>query len=168
MYEKEGVKQEFTLENYPKDDSTWVFVDQKTELISKGYVPPIHDFSITTSDFEDITYDVLDYEGYTLLYVMYDLEKSNKKFMGVLNELYERSQEVGWQVYALTGSEESIVEWFVGETGAGYPICGTDPITLKTIVRANPGVVLIKDGVIVDKWNARDIKVEKVFEKYNN
>ncbi len=168
VYEKEGVKQEFTLENYPKDDSTWVFVDQKTELISKGYVPPIHDFSITTSDFEDITYDVLDYEGYTLLYVMYDLEKSNKKFMGVLNELYERSQEVGWQVYALTGSEESIVEWFVGETGAGYPICGTDPITLKTIVRANPGVVLIKDGVIVDKWNARDIKVEKVFEKYNN
>lgn len=163
IYEKDGVKQEFTLDNYPKNDSTWTFVDQNTVLISKGYVPPIHDFSITTSDFEDITYDVLDYEGYTFLVVMYDLEKANMKFAMKMNELYERTIEAGWQMYALTGSEESVVEWFIGETGASYPICGTDPITLKTIVRANPGVVLIKNGVIIDKWNARDIDINKVF-----
>lgn len=163
VYEKDGVEQEFTLENYPKDDSTWTFVDQKTELISKGYVPPIHDFSITTSDFEDITYDVLDYEGYTLLFIMYDLEKTNLQLAQTLNTLYDTCLEVGWQAYALTGSEESIIDWFVSETGASYPFCGTDPITLKTIVRANPGVVLIKNGVIVDKWHTRDIDINKIF-----
>lgn len=163
IYEKDGVTQEFSLDNYPKNDSSWVFVDQKTELISKGYVPPIHDFSITTRDYDDITYDVLDYEGYTLLFVMYDLEKANLRFTSTLNALYDRSLEMGWQVYALTGSEDFIVDNFIAATGANYPICGTDPITLKTIVRANPGVVLIKDGVIVDKWNGRDVTIDKVF-----
>ena len=123
IYEKDGVQQEFTLENYPKGDSTWTFVDQKSVLVKQGYVPPIHDFSITDANFDDITYDVLDYEGYTILAVMYDLQKTNMR----------------------------------------QPFCGTDPITLKTIIRANPGIVLLKDGVVVGKWNMRDVKEKKIF-----
>ena len=50
IYEKDGVQKEFTLENYPSDDSSWKFIDQKSVLIKKGYQPPIHDFSITTTE----------------------------------------------------------------------------------------------------------------------
>ena len=55
IYEKEGVRQEFTMEDYPWDDSTWVFVEQKSQLVRKGYVPPIHDFTMENADGEDIT-----------------------------------------------------------------------------------------------------------------
>lgn len=163
IYEKDGHQQEFTLENYPKDDSTWTFVDQKSVLVKQGYVPPIHDFSITDANFDDITYDVLDYEGYTILAIMYDLEKTNIKQAQRLNKLYTDAQQKGYMFYALTGSETTIVDEFVEQTGAEYPFCGTDPITLKTIVRANPGIVLLKDGVIVGKWNMRDVKNDKIF-----
>lgn len=163
IYEKDGLQQEFTLENYPKDDSTWTFVDQKSVLVKQGYVPPIHDFSITDANFDDITYDVLDYEGYTILAVMYDLQKTNMRQAEKLNALYQTAKEKGYMFYALTGSESTLVEDFVGKTGAEYPFCGTDPITLKTIIRANPGIVLLKDGVIVGKWNMRDVKEKKIF-----
>lgn len=163
IYEKDGLQQEFTLENYPKDDSTWTFVDQKSVLVKQGYVPPIHDFSITDANFDDITYDVLDYEGYTILAVMYDLQKTNMRQAEKLNALYQTAKEKGYMFYALTGSESTLVEDFVGKTGAKYPFCGTDPITLKTIIRANPGIVLLKDGVIVGKWNMRDVKEKKIF-----
>ena len=78
VYEKDGVKQEFTLDNYPKNDTTWVFVEQKSTLIQKGYEPPIHNFSITDSYNNNITDDVLSYSGISHLAVMYDLKKSSE------------------------------------------------------------------------------------------
>ena len=69
IYEKEGIHKEFTLENYPADDSTWKFVDQKSKLIKKGFMPPIHDFSITTIDGEDLTDWILANPGYTMLMI---------------------------------------------------------------------------------------------------
>ena len=48
IYEKDGNQKEFTLNDYPADDTSWKFIDQKSVLISKGYVPPIHDFALMT------------------------------------------------------------------------------------------------------------------------
>ena len=67
ILQKDGRQQEFTIDNYP--DSTWTFVDSKTVQTKAGYVPPIHDFSITTADGDDITDQVLDDPGYTFLLV---------------------------------------------------------------------------------------------------
>ena len=50
IYEKEGNRKEFTLNNYPANDTTWKFIDQKSVLVKKGYKPPIHDFSITAHE----------------------------------------------------------------------------------------------------------------------
>ena len=59
IYEKDGRQQTFTLDNYPKGDTTWTFVDQRSRLVSKGYEPPVHDFEIITMDGDDITDEVL-------------------------------------------------------------------------------------------------------------
>ena len=157
IYAQDGVEREFTLEDYPKDDSTWVFVRQNTILVEQGYVPPIHDFSIITEDMEDITYEVLDEPGWTVLVVMYDLSKSNLKQVRKLNAFYEKSRRQGAAFYALTGSGEADIEAFRQRTGASYPFCFTDPTTLKTMIRANPGIVLLRKGVIVNKWNVRSL-----------
>ena len=61
IMEKDGARKEFTLDNYP--DSTWTFIDSKTIQTVKGYVPPIHDFTIAMDD-DDITSEVLEKEGY--------------------------------------------------------------------------------------------------------
>ncbi|MDD3320789.1 MAG: DoxX family protein [Paludibacter sp.] len=156
FYQKDGIQKEFTLENYPKGDSTWKFVDQKTVLISKGFKAPIHDFTILDPNYEDITGDVLENNGKTYLLIMYDLNESSEK--GAINaeKIYQESLLNGTKFMVLTASSDDDIENFKTKTKVTYPFCKTDPITLKTIVRANPGLVLIEAGTIIGKWNWRD------------
>ncbi|MCL2597032.1 MAG: DoxX family membrane protein [Paludibacter sp.] len=160
IYQKNGVQQEFTLENYPKNDSTWVFVEQKSTLISKGDVPKIHDFSITDPEHGDITDYILSNEGKTYLVIMYDLTKTSKRGTKKIEKLYQMAQQQGIPFYALSGSGEDEIENFRQKTSVTFPFCSTDPITLKTIIRANPGIVLIGNGTIIDKWAWRDFSLK--------
>lgn len=173
IYEKDGVQQEFTLENYPKGDSTWTFVDQKSVLVQKGYEAPIHDFEIINLLYDDITYDVLESEEPVTLVVMYDLKKTDRKQMDKVFRLYKECQN---KCYFLTGSGEEDIFEFAAETGFGdylesfvvdeeledwdfivqSTFCYTDPVTLKTIVRANPGVFVVQNGIIIDKYNLKN------------
>lgn len=156
VYAKDGVEQEFTLQNYPKNDSSWVFVRQNTKLLQKGYEPPIHDFTITNEDFEDITDDILYTEDTVTMVVMYDLKKTSRKQAAKLNRLYEDSQAAGRMFVAVTGSGTDEIEAFAEETQALYPFCTADGTMLKTVIRANPGVVVLSGGTVVEKYNLRD------------
>ena len=156
IYEKNGVSKEFTLENYPKGDSTWKFVDQKTVLVSKGYKAPIHDFSIVDANFNDITEQIIYNPGETYLLIMYDVNKASEEGAKRAEELYQKYKNTNTKFYALTASGDDEVRKFVAKTGVTYPFCKTDPITLKTIIRSNPGLMQIKNGVITGKWHWRD------------
>lgn len=153
VYEKDGVEERFTLENYPKGDSTWTFVRQESKLIQKGYEPPIHDFEVLNADYEDITWDILESEEPTILVVMYDLKKADKKQMAKLEALLGD----GDKGYILTGSgTDEIISFSLEHPTLSDCICTCDPVTLKTIVRANPGVIVVQNGVVIDKYNVRN------------
>ncbi len=156
IYEKDGIQKEFTLENYPKGDSTWKFVDQKTTLISEGYKAPIHNLTMVNDMGDDITEDVIYYPKYTYILIMYDLDKASIEGAIEAQKLYERYKNSSTKFYALTASGDDKVESFRELTGATFPFCKTDPITLKTMVRSNPGLMLIHNGVIEGKWSWRN------------
>ena len=162
IYEKDGVQQEFTLDNYPKDDSTWTFVDQRSKLIKKGYEapePPVHDFVLTLTEADgtvyDLTDEILEQDEVTLA-ILYKVEKASRKQADKLNRLYQASLESGMPFYAVTGSGEHEIDIWRQETGAEYPFLSCDGVTLKTIVRANPGIVVLQQGTVVDKYNLRN------------
>ena len=153
VYEKDGVEERFTLENYPKGDSTWTFVRQESKLIQKGYEPPIHDFEVLNADYEDLTWDILESEEPVILVVMYDLEKADKKQMAKVEALLGD----GDKGYILTGSgTDEIISFSLEYPTLSDCICTCDPVTLKTIVRANPGVIVVQNGVVIDKYNIRN------------
>lgn len=152
---QQGEEKVFELTNYPKD-STWTFVEQKSKLIKKGYEPPIHDFEIRTENFDDITDNVLTSEIPVHLVIMYDLKKSNQDLYPKIRTLFESSLQKHEPVFILTGSGEEEVELLKSQLELAIPICSCDPVTLKTIVRANPGVITIKNGTIIDKYNLRN------------
>lgn len=161
ILEKNGEKKEFTLDNYP--DSTWKFVDTRTILKEKGYEPRIHDFSMMElSTGEDITEDVLTDMGYTFLLVAPRIEEADDSNIDLINEIYDYSVEHGYRFYCLTSSPEEQIELWKDKTGAEYPFCQMDDITLKTIIRSNPGLMLIKNGTILNKWSDEDIPDEYV------
>jgi uncharacterized membrane protein YphA (DoxX/SURF4 family) len=158
IYAKNGSQKEFTLENYPKGDSTWKFVDQKTKLITSGYKAPIHDFTIVNAQFEDITEQVLYDNGYTYLLIIYDLNDASENGAKKAEKLYQQSLKTGAKFYALTSSTDADIVGFKQKNQVTYPFCKTDATALKTIIRANPGLILLKKGTIVGKWNWRDFE----------
>ena len=151
IMEKDGERREFTLDNYP--DSTWTFVDSKTVTVKEGYVPPIHDFSITAADGEDITDMVLGREGYTFLLISPDLDKADDQNFGDIDQIYEFCQDNSIPFYCLTASTEKSQQHWQNITGAEYPFCMTDATTLKTMIRSNPGLMLLEKGVVRGKWS---------------
>lgn len=151
VLEKNGERREFTLEDYP--DSTWTFIEARTILKEKGYEPSIHDFSMMNLDTgEDITDSVLSDKGYTFLLIAHRIEEANDSNIDLINEIYDYSVEHGYGFYALTSSPTDEIDVWRDKTGAEYPFCQMDDITLKTIIRSNPGLLLIRDGTVLNKW----------------
>ena len=152
IMEKDGVRKEFGLADYP--DSTWTFVDSKSVMTEEGYQPPIHDFSIERMDTgDDITEEVLSDTSYTFLLVAPLLERASDSNFGTIDQIYEYSLEHGYGFYCLTSSGASGISQWRDLTGAEYPFCQCDATTLKTIIRSNPGLLLLKDGQVMGKWS---------------
>ena len=167
IMEKNGERREFALEDYP--DSTWTYVDARTELIEKGYEPPIQDLSIVErSTGDDITQQVLTHKGYTFLLVSPHLEYADDSDFGDIDRIYEYAQDNGYPFYCLTASSDKGIEQWSNITGAEYPFCTTDATTLKTIIRSNPGLLLLRDGVVVRKWSHNDLPAADDFKGDGN
>ncbi len=157
-YEKDGVREDFTIDNYPANDSTWVFIEQQSTLVEKGYEPPIHDFDIIDENGAYITDDIINNTGVVHLLIMYDLDVALEKTIAKTIELYQNAEANNEIFYAITASNDDAIEAFKQKHQVDYPFCTADPITLKTIVRANPGLVTIQNGIIIAKKNIRNIK----------
>jgi uncharacterized membrane protein YphA (DoxX/SURF4 family) len=167
-----GKEQEFALKDIPYIDTiswqvdtlTWEYIGQDSKQIKKGYEPPIHDFIIESSDDGDITEEILADENFVFIFVMYDLSKTHESNMQEINELYNVLKEKNIRVFALTASLSDDIEQFSIDNGTEFPYYSCDGTALKTMIRANPGVVVLKKGNVIDKWNAADTKKE--FEEF--
>lgn len=152
LLRKNGETREFTLDNYP--DSTWEYIDTRTVQTKKGYEPPIHDFALTSCDTgEDITEQVLTKKGYTFLLVSPRLAVADDSNFGDIDQIYEYAEENGADFYCVTASANDEIERWRDLTGAEYQFCNADETTLKTMIRSNPGLMLLKDGTIIGKWS---------------
>lgn len=168
IMQKGEEQKEFGLEDYP--DSTWTFVDTKLVVKEKGYEPAIRDFSIVRQDDgEDITDEVLDDDNYTFLLIAHQLEEADDGSIDLINELYDYCLQYGYAFYALTSSsDEAILKW-QDSTGAEYPFCLTDNTTLRTMIRSNPGVILLKKGTVLNKWGVNELPDEyQLYDRLEN
>jgi uncharacterized membrane protein YphA (DoxX/SURF4 family) len=149
IYEKDGNRKEFSLNNYPANDTSWKFIDQKSVLIKKGYTPPIHDFSITGAEGDDKTQEVLSNPGYTLLMITKKLQEASSENLAAGFELgrFCLSNGIDFLILTSSGSEET------KSYDNGLKFCSADETTLKTMIRSNPGYILLKDGTIIGKWS---------------
>lgn len=113
------------------------------------------------SDGEDLTEQILTDEGYTFLLVAPHLEQADDSRLDEINQMYEYSLDNGYPFYCLTASGEKAIESWRDLTGAEYAFCQTDDITLKTMIRSNPGLLLLKDGKVIRKWSHNNLPEEE-------
>lgn len=156
LMQKDGEQRLFTVEDYP--DSTWTFIDTQTEQIGEAEEPEIDNLQIVTyPEGEDITEDILSREGYKFFLVAPYLEYADDGNMDAYEHLHEYAQHNGYPFYCLTASGKEGINRWADQTGAEYPFCHTDAVTLKTIVRSNPGLVLMNGSKVVAKWPCTDL-----------
>lgn len=171
IYEKDGEKKEFTEVDYPWQDSTWVFVDRINRLVKEGEKPTIKDFEINRlylnpnkteiEDQEDITQEVLEDESYTFLMIAYSLSKMNNAYISRFADINNYAIDNKYKFYCLTSStEDEIIKW-EDDNANNFNFCITDERTLKTIMRSNPGLMIIKNGVIINKLTGSDVPSEE-------
>jgi hypothetical protein len=161
IYEKNGIKKEFTLADYPANDTSWKFVDQKSVLIRNGYHPPIHDFSIMKLDGEDLTQRILSDTGYSVLMVSKKLSEAGMKNLSDGLEFGRFCVGNGISYYVLTASGTDEAKKYDN----GMNICTADETTLKTMIRANPGYILLRQGIIIGKWSKASLPGREWFIK---
>ncbi len=152
----DGKTSEFTIDNFP-EDSAWEFVDSKSVLISKGYETPIHDFSIAAPNGEDITETIKNAKGFTFLLISNNLPKADKNALKKANDYFRLSGVYGdLQFFAVTASLDADIQQNRDSLELDYDFGSADEIALKTMIRSNPGLLLIKDGTIIGKWHYND------------
>ncbi|MCY1719147.1 DoxX family protein [Prolixibacteraceae bacterium Z1-6] len=160
-----GEVQKFTEENYPWQDTTnWVYDNLESILVQKGYEPPIHDFTIETPEGDNISDFFIYDEQYVFMLVAYDLAKSETKSQENINTLAGWAMEQGLSFICLTSSLHDEAMAFAEVNSAPYEFFNCDEITLKTMIRSNPGLIVLKDGTIMGKWHYNDIPTPEEFE----
>ena len=152
-----GKSASFSIEDYPRDTMVWEFESSESKMVKKGYEPPIHDFAIMDVYGMDMVDEILNDKGYSLLMFSYDLSKAEES--GLLNARDWSQLEIlaeDFTFYAVTASPTDELESISSSLGLGYEFQAADEIMLKTIVRSNPGFLLLKNGAIIGKWGNRD------------
>ncbi len=158
VYEKNGLRKEFNTEDFPWRDTTWKWVETRQILTRKGYEPPIHDFTITTEEGDDITDIVLSDRDYSFLLIAYDLTRANIDAFRKINKIAGSClNNDNCSFYCLTSSTDKEIRDFRFKVKTDFDFYLTDEITLKTIIRANPGLLLIKEGNILGKWHYNNL-----------
>ena len=153
-----GEIRSFTEENYPWQDTlNWEYESSSERLVKKGYITPIHDLVIEHPTLGNITEEILEDDNYTILAVAYNLNQSDTQYQPAINRLAEYAQEKGIRFYGLTSSSERDIEAYKKRNHVPYEFCTADEIQLKTMIRSNPGVIILREGTILDKWAGKDV-----------
>ncbi len=161
-----GEVKRFTENDYPWQDTVnWVFEKMdEPRLIKQGYRPPIKSFMVETREGDNI-YDFFLYsEDYVFMLIAYDINKSSRKNQDAINELSRWALSQNYSFICITSSLYEDCDRFADETGAPYEFFHADEIDLKTMIRSNPGLIVLKGGTIVAKYSRNAIPSPEQFK----
>ncbi|MFZ6051476.1 DoxX family protein [Halocola ammonii] len=144
-------KEEWFKSTY--ENKSW---EGPTVTFEEGYTPPISDFEITTRDGSPMTEELINGEEYIFLVVAYDIENADTGEIEEIAQLAEDVQAEGHKIYGLTSSNYETTEQFRHDHDLAFEFLVGDGIVLKTMIRANPGIMLLKDGKVIRKWHNND------------
>lgn len=155
IYEKDGKQIELDMEGIKTIDESYTFVDRKDKLVRQGDKAKISDFSIVTADGTDVTDDVLSMDRVFLL-VAYDIHKTSQSVQPKINDFVALCQKAGVEFIGLTATGVNEVDKFRHEHNSAFDYYFVDGTVLKTMIRSNPGLMLLKKGRVEAMWHHND------------
>lgn len=143
------------------------FVDRLDKVVREGDKAAIHDFAIKDAEDNDLTSDFLSRPDYVFMLIAYDLTKADIKAQDKVNELAAACQKNDFEFFGLTSTIPAETDKFRHDHQNMFPYYFCDGTALKTIIRSNPGLVLLKQGTVIDMWHHNDFPTyEELNAKY--
>ncbi|MGY3053461.1 putative membrane protein YphA (DoxX/SURF4 family) [Pedobacter sp. UYEF25] len=172
---KTGEQKKLTDKDYVKTeiwkDENWEIIgDPEQKLIKKGYEPEIKDLIIGDASGTDYTKEIIENPYYNLVFVAYNLTDTDEGAIGKLNALaLNATQQFNIRSVLLTSTSAQTASDFVKRNNFFAEIFYADAVPLKSMIRSNPGILLFKNGVIVNKWSMHQIpSFDELSKKYFN
>lgn len=165
---KTGETKEF--DKFPDNwQNDWDYVSNRTITLKKGIDPKIKDFNIVSLAGNDCTDSVLSAPGYNFLLISSTLDKENKNvaLMQKINTLAANCIKNHINFICLTASGDDDIAGLKKQFGISYPFYNTDETVLRTMIRSNPGLIMLKAGIVIEKWHYHDLpSYSSLNEKY--
>ncbi|WP_106292097.1 BT_3928 family protein [Arcticibacter pallidicorallinus] len=158
-HKKSGETQKMTDKEYLKTeiwkDANWQIVGEpQNQLLKKGYEPKIRDLIIADSQGTDYTSEIIENPYYNLVVVAYNLNKADEKGMGDINAIaINAAENYNVRTVLLTSTTSEAAELYSKKHKLMMEVFNADAVPLKSIVRSNPGLLLLKNGVVINKWH---------------
>lgn len=159
------------VDKWPENwDQKYDYISSRTEVTKKGIDPKIKDFTISNLEGSDYTQDIIENPNYNFLLICYDLDKTEKDVFGKINDFAALCKQDSVAFILLTASTKETIEKFKQDTKTTVDFYNSDGTVLKTMIRSNPGLMLLKGGTVIDMWHYHsfpsfsDVK-EKYFKK---
>jgi uncharacterized membrane protein YphA (DoxX/SURF4 family) len=154
---KTGEKKHFNLQNYPWQDTlNWKWAATDNVVVKDAVnAPKITDFTVNNLEGSPITDSVLNDKNYSFWLVMYDLRKTeaDETLMAKIKDLHKLASSEQIKVIGLTASGPKDIDEFKKKHGLTFEFGIVDGIVLKTMIRSNPGLMLMKDGTVIKNWH---------------
>lgn len=151
---------ELTSLNYDEVE----FVERKDVVKDPGIPAKISNLFIEDNEGQNVTDAILSDPGYTFLVVSPSIGKTNEEAFTALNALAETASKSGAKFYAVVRNEGNMEE-IKKKINANYPFYHADETPLKTMIRSNPGLLLLKEGVVLNKWHHRHLPSAEELQK---
>ncbi len=165
IYAKNGVNEEFDVNHLPSD-TNYKYVDRIDKVVREGCKPPIHDFSLANNDGFNYTDSLFVNKGYKLILVQKSVTESRKGLEKQIALLGEDWQKSGKEFWALTATSPEVLETYRHENQLPFNYYIVDGVPLKSMVRSNPGLILMKGSVVVKKWSAYNFPNYEIVTRY--
>ncbi len=162
-----GEEQEFLSPDYPWNDSVWMsqwtFVDQRIDDSQRILK---HGIMLEDSDGNDYTADIFENPEFQLILVSWDLEEASPKGLKKMVEVNDMANQLNIPIVLITSSSQQIIQQTLQFYHLDMESLFADDIELKAMIRSNPGLVLMHDGVVIQKWPFRNFPDKKELETY--
>jgi uncharacterized membrane protein YphA (DoxX/SURF4 family) len=153
-----GEEKEYLAPNYPWNDSVWmsqwVFVRQRVEDPNTIGVLTLQ---AEDENHNDVTASILDNPDFQFIFVAYDLRRTDKDAFLKILPFYKKAAADSYSFVCLTSALPDEIRNFRLAHGTAFEYFMADDVVLKTMIRSNPGLILLKNGKVLGKWHFRDI-----------
>jgi len=161
-----GETKEYLSPNYPWNDSVWMseweFDNQRvddSQLVLK------HGIIVEDEDGNNLTEDIIENHGYQLILTSYELDDAVGQGMIDASQLFNDLHESDINVTMLTSSTNDVIDRYREVYAINYDVYFADDIELKAMIRSNPGLMLLNNGIVIAKWHVNDFpKVDEIKE----